>query len=128
LDTSTDLFRSQQQQQQHHSIRKSTKEIVAIKVLDLDTDDDEIIDVQKEITVLSHCESEHITRYHGSYLVGTKLWVVMDFAAGGSLRSIVSGSTTCTQCLCGGASVSMDKIAATSSSSFETFTKNNSYS
>ncbi|KAJ3416677.1 Serine/threonine-protein kinase 25 [Chytridiales sp. JEL 0842] len=73
----------------YKGIKKSTKEVVAIKVLDLDTDDDDILDVQKEITVLSHCESEHITRYHGSYLVGTKLWVVMDFAAGGSLRSIL---------------------------------------
>ncbi|KAJ3197407.1 citrate (Si)-synthase [Irineochytrium annulatum] len=71
------------------SINKRTNEIVAIKVLDLDTDDDEIGDVQKEISVLSRCDSEHITRYHGSYLIGTKLWIVMDFAAGGSLRNIL---------------------------------------
>ncbi|KAJ3095004.1 Serine/threonine-protein kinase 25 [Phlyctochytrium bullatum] len=71
------------------TINKATNEIVAIKILDLDTDDDEIGDVQKEISVLSRCDSEHITRYHGSYLMGTKLWIVMDFAAGGSLRSIL---------------------------------------
>ncbi|KAJ3329134.1 Serine/threonine-protein kinase 25 [Blyttiomyces sp. JEL0837] len=77
----------------YKGFKKSTKEIVAIKVLELDTTDEEITDVQKEISVLSHCESEHITRYHGSYLVGTKLWVVMDFAAGGSLRSILKSGT-----------------------------------
>ncbi|KAJ3209635.1 Serine/threonine-protein kinase 25 [Dinochytrium kinnereticum] len=72
-----------------HSVNKNSNEVVAIKILDLDTDDDEISDVQKEISVLSRCDSEHITRYHGSYLMGTKLWIVMDFAAGGSLRSIL---------------------------------------
>jgi hypothetical protein len=33
-------------------------------------DDDEIIDAQKETTVLSHCESERITRYHGRLFGG----------------------------------------------------------
>ncbi|ORY53140.1 kinase-like protein, partial [Rhizoclosmatium globosum] len=67
--------------------KKSNGQIVAIKVLDLDTDDEEIVDVQKEISVLSHIDNDYITRYHGSYLVGTKLWIVMDYAAGGSLRN-----------------------------------------
>ncbi|KAI9093480.1 kinase-like domain-containing protein [Phlyctochytrium arcticum] len=62
---------------------------LAIKVLDLDTDDDEITDVQKEISMLSHCDSTFITRYHGSYLNETKLWVIMDYAAGGSIRNLL---------------------------------------
>ncbi|TPX57093.1 hypothetical protein SpCBS45565_g08275 [Spizellomyces sp. 'palustris'] len=70
-------------------LNRHTGELVAIKVLDLDTEDDEIIDVQKEITMLSHCDSEYITRYHGSYLNETKLWVIMDYAAGGSIRAIL---------------------------------------
>ncbi|KAJ3021260.1 Serine/threonine-protein kinase 24 [Thoreauomyces humboldtii] len=73
----------------YKGVNRQTNEIVAIKVLDLDTDDDEITDVQKEITMLSHCDSEYITRYHGSYLNETKLWVIMDYAAGGSIRSIL---------------------------------------
>ncbi|KAI9365991.1 kinase-like domain-containing protein [Zopfochytrium polystomum] len=74
-------------------IKKNTREVIAIKVLDLDTSDDELFDVQKEISVLSHCESEYITRYHGSFLAGTKLWIVMDFAEGGSLRNILKSGT-----------------------------------
>ncbi|KAJ3289167.1 Serine/threonine-protein kinase 25 [Borealophlyctis nickersoniae] len=74
----------------YKGIDKRTGEVVAIKVLDLDTDDEEITDVQKEITMLSHCDSEYITRYRGSYLNRTKLWVIMDYAAGGSMRNIVS--------------------------------------
>ncbi|KAI8823556.1 kinase-like domain-containing protein [Fimicolochytrium jonesii] len=73
----------------YRGINRLTNEVVAIKILNLDTDDDEINDVRKEITMLSHCDSEHITRYHGAYLNETKLWVVMDYAAGGSMRAIL---------------------------------------
>ncbi|KAJ1547343.1 Serine/threonine-protein kinase 25, partial [Nowakowskiella sp. JEL0078] len=68
--------------------RDNESEVVAIKVLDLDTDYDEIKDVRNEITLLSHCDSEYITRYIESYLNGSKLWVIMDHAAGGSVRQI----------------------------------------
>lgn len=68
---------------------KTTNQLVAIKILDLDTDEDEISDVRKEIMLLSNCDSEYITRYYGSYLVDTKLWVVMDYASGGSVRHVL---------------------------------------
>ncbi|KAJ3049343.1 Serine/threonine-protein kinase 25 [Rhizophlyctis rosea] len=74
----------------YKGIDKRTNQVIAIKVLDLDTDDDEITDVRKEITLLMHCDSEHVTRYHGSFLNGTKLWIIMDYAAGGSMRNILS--------------------------------------
>jgi serine/threonine protein kinase len=57
--------------------------------LNLDTDDDEIADVQREIRILSHCDSDYITRYHGSAIYGTKLWVIMDFAGAGSVRDML---------------------------------------
>ncbi|KAJ3119261.1 hypothetical protein HK100_000391 [Physocladia obscura] len=79
--------------------RKSNGQIVAIKVLDLDTDDEDIVDVQKEISVLSHIDNEYITRYHGSYLVGTKLWIVMDLAAGGSLRNLLKSGAIEERCI-----------------------------
>lgn len=72
------------------ALNRKTGEIVAIKVLDLDTDEDEIADVQKEIRLLSLIDSEYCTHYYGSYLNGYKLWIVMEFAAGGSLRNILS--------------------------------------
>ncbi|KAJ1548730.1 Serine/threonine-protein kinase 25 [Cladochytrium tenue] len=70
-------------------VQRSTGQLVAVKVLDLDTTGDDLADVQREIAVLSHCDSDRITRYRGSFLVGTKLWIVMDYAAGGSLRAIL---------------------------------------
>jgi serine/threonine-protein kinase 24/25/MST4 len=62
-------------------LNQRTGELVAIKVLDLEASDDDMDEIQKEIAVLSNCESEFITRYHGSYLVGAKLWIVMDYGA-----------------------------------------------
>ncbi|KAJ8323796.1 kinase that interacts with cdc31p [Batrachochytrium dendrobatidis] len=73
----------------YKGIKKSNGQVVAIKVLDLDTDEDEISDVRKEIALLSTCDSSSITRYHGSILNGSKLWIIMDYAGGGSIRELL---------------------------------------
>ncbi|KAF9569577.1 hypothetical protein EC968_002474 [Mortierella alpina] len=76
----------------YKGIDNETKQVVAIKVLNLDTDEEDVSDIQREIATLSqlkNCDSQNITRYHGSFLNGTKLWIVMDYAAGGSIRSLL---------------------------------------
>ena len=78
-----------------HGVEISTGKDVAIKILDLDIDDDDLGDITKEISILSRCDSENITRYHGAFLCGSKLWIIIDYAGGGSLRSILkSGPLT----------------------------------
>lgn len=67
-----------------------TKQVCAIKVLNLDSADDEVEDVQKEIQFLSSLKQvPNITHYYGSYLNDTKLWVIMEYCAGGSLRTLL---------------------------------------
>ncbi|KAK4704193.1 hypothetical protein P7C70_g2012, partial [Phenoliferia sp. Uapishka_3] len=61
-------------------------------VIDLDTPDDDISEIQKEVAILSEMREgarHNITLYHGCYLNGHELWIAMDFASGGSIRTLM---------------------------------------
>lgn len=62
---------------------------VAIKQIDLESADDDIEEIQKEIAILSTCHHPNITRYYGSFIDGFKLWVVMEYVDGGSCADII---------------------------------------
>lgn len=69
---------------------KQTKQVVAIKVLNLDTQEEEVSDVQQEIQFLTELKNvPNVTHYYGSFLNDTKLWIIMDYCAGGSIRTLL---------------------------------------
>ncbi|KAF3065137.1 Serine/threonine-protein kinase svkA [Daldinia childiae] len=73
----------------YKGIEKATGEVVAIKHIDLESTDDDIQDIQAEISVLSTCASSYVTQYKASFLRGTKLWIVMEYLGGGSCLDLL---------------------------------------
>ncbi|KAL3435483.1 hypothetical protein BDV09DRAFT_185054 [Aspergillus tetrazonus] len=73
----------------YKAIDKSTGEIVAIKHIDLESSEDDIQEIQQEISVLATCASPYVTRYHASFLRGHKLWIVMEYLGGGSCLDLL---------------------------------------
>ena len=56
---------------------------------DLEDSDDDISEIQQEIASLAQCDSEYVTRYYGSFVVDYKLWIVMEYLAGGSCLDLL---------------------------------------
>ncbi|KAI9000989.1 kinase-like domain-containing protein [Trametes punicea] len=73
----------------YKAIHNETKQIVAIKQIDLEDSDDDISEIQQEIANLAQCDSEYVTRYYGSFVVAYKLWIVMEYLAGGSCLDLL---------------------------------------
>ncbi|KAK9467068.1 kinase-like domain-containing protein [Lipomyces arxii] len=73
----------------YRAIDRRTGKAVAIKIIDLETADDDVDDIVQEIKILSQMKSPYVTRYYGSYLNGAKLWIVMEFCGGGSCADLL---------------------------------------
>jgi len=57
--------------------------------IDLESSEDDIQEIQQEISVLSTCASSFVTHYKASYLRGHKLWIVMEYLGGGSCLDLL---------------------------------------
>ncbi|KAA8523930.1 hypothetical protein F0562_010353 [Nyssa sinensis] len=44
---------------------------------------------RRKLQVLSQCRSPYITEYYGSYLHQTKIWIIMEYMAGGSVADLI---------------------------------------
>jgi serine/threonine protein kinase len=75
----------------YRGVHVPTGQVVALKIIDLDTPDDDVADIQREVALLSQlrAENNNITKYYGCWLEGPKVWIVMDFASGGSVRTLM---------------------------------------
>ena len=68
---------------------KVTGESVAIKIIDLEAADDDLNDIQKEMSILAQCDAQWVTKYYGTYVKGHQLWVIMELLEGGSLLDLM---------------------------------------
>ena len=55
----------------------------------MEDSDDDILEIQQEIASLAQCDSEYVTRYYGSFVVAYKLWIIMEYLAGGSCLDLL---------------------------------------
>jgi hypothetical protein len=62
---------------------------VAIKIIDIESAEDEVEDIIQEIAILSELQSPYVTKYYGSYAKGAELWIVMEFCSGGSCADLM---------------------------------------
>ncbi|WVQ94253.1 hypothetical protein IAU59_001332 [Kwoniella sp. CBS 9459] len=79
----------------------ATGHVVALKIINLDTEDDDVGDIQKEISLLQQLmlggsatgtggsgPVPNVTKYYGCLMEGPKVWIVMELAEGGSIRTL----------------------------------------
>lgn len=93
----------------YKAMHNESKQIVAIKQIDLEDSDDDITEIQQEIAHLAQCDSEYVTRYYGSFVKGYKLWIIMEYLAGGSCLDLLKPgvfseahiAVICRELLCG---------------------------
>lgn len=71
------------------SVDKRTGQAVAIKIIDIESAEDEVEDIIQEIAILSELQSPYVTKYYGSYAKGAELWIVMEFCSGGSCADLM---------------------------------------
>lgn len=72
-----------------YRVDKRTGQSVAIKIIDVENAEDEVEDIIQEISILSELNSPFVTKYHGSFLKGSDLWIIMEFCSGGSCSDLM---------------------------------------
>lgn len=75
---------------------KKTGEIVAIKMIDLeaellhDEQDTALAAICQEIQFMIECQADsHITKFYESFVQGNKLFIVMEYVGGGSVKDMI---------------------------------------
>ncbi|EPZ36629.1 Serine-threonine/tyrosine-protein kinase catalytic domain-containing protein [Rozella allomycis CSF55] len=69
---------------------KRRNEFVAVKIISIGNNDNEIANLSKEIKILLECKHANIVKYMGSFLKSSDLWIVMEFCSMGSIRDMTN--------------------------------------
>lgn len=80
----------------YKALHLESRQLVAVKVLQLDPNAGEQQMVAQEIETLKQCESPNIVQYFGSFSrTARELWIVMEFCVGSSLHDIMEARRRC---------------------------------
>jgi serine/threonine protein kinase len=74
----------------HKARNRQTSEIVAIKIIPVEGDQDELL---REIEILKTCSNAHIINYFGSYFHESDLWIVMEYCGAGSVSDLIGAAS-----------------------------------
>ena len=58
--------------------------MMAMKVLDMEDDSQDLCSVHKEIEALSQVHCDAVIKYYDSFILETEIWIAMEFMGGGS--------------------------------------------
>jgi len=72
----------------YRASHKSAKIEFAIKTIPVQ-DNDDLGDIEHEISILKKCSSPNIVSYYGCFRNGKDFWILMDFCVHGSLRDLM---------------------------------------
>ena len=73
----------------YKGLDRRTGQTVAIKIVEIEANNDDVRDIIEEISILANLSSPYVTKYYGSYLKGSDLWIVMEFCSGGSCSDLM---------------------------------------
>ncbi len=62
---------------------------MAIKIVEIEAGNDDVRDIIEEISILAGLNSPYVTKYYGSFLKGSDLWIIMEFCSGGSCSDLM---------------------------------------
>jgi len=69
----------------YKGLKRDTNTICAIKVIDLEESQDDIMTITREINAMQGKTCPQLINYYGSCVYGTKLWIAMEYVNGGSV-------------------------------------------
>lgn len=70
------------------ALRRLDGQLVAIKMIDLEESDEDIMELQREIAFLQSCDRKFVTQYHECFVAEAQLCIVMELMAGGSVLDL----------------------------------------
>lgn len=68
---------------------KTNNQIISIRIISMEQCPIDVINLRKGGSLWMASSHENLTRYYGSFEVGSSLWVISEFVDGGSIRDIL---------------------------------------